>query len=180
MAGPIVIPDATSEPGAYVAALLDTLGDAVPSEVYAATPQRVRDMCAGLDDPDWLVPMGPGEWNAHQIVGHLVDVDIVYGFRWRLTLTEDVPSYPGYDEKAWSRLARPSPTAMVECLARLREVNLALLQGLDDDDWRRRGMHGEQGEEDVTRMLRKVAGHDLAHLDQLRRTLDSARRSTPT
>ncbi len=35
----------------------------------------------------WFKPLGPGDWNAHQVVGHLFDVDIVYGFRWRLALS---------------------------------------------------------------------------------------------
>jgi hypothetical protein len=66
-----------------------------------------------------------------------LDVEIVYGFRWRLALTADSPSYPGSDEKLWSRV----------------------------------GVHGEQGEETVEVMIQKVAGHDLAHVNQLQRAL---------
>lgn len=168
---PIIIPDATADPDAYVAALLDTLGDRDPIAVYAGTVAAVRELCAGLDEAAWMVPMAPGEWDAYRIVGHLFDVDIVYGFRWRLALTEDTPHYPGYDEKAWSRLARPAPQVLLDCFAALREANLALVRSLVTAQLRRRGVHGEQGEEDVARMLAKVAGHDLAHLNQLHRTV---------
>jgi hypothetical protein len=168
---PIVIPDATADPDAYVAALLDTLGSRDPTAVYAGTVEVVRELCAGLDEADWMVPMAPGEWDAYRVVGHLFDVDIVYGFRWRLTLTEDIPHYPGYDEKAWSRLARPAPHALLDCFAALREANLALVGSLGPAQLGRRGVHSEQGEEDVARMLAKVAGHDLAHVNQLHRTV---------
>jgi hypothetical protein len=94
-------------------------------------------------------------------------------------LTEDTPAYPGYDEKAWSQLARPTPPQLLDALAGIRLANAALLRSLDERDLRRRGVHGEQGSEDVQRMIDKVAGHDLAHLDQLGRTI-AAVRSRPT
>jgi hypothetical protein len=171
MVEPIVIPDATREPAAYVKALLGTLGDRDPLEVYAETPAAVRDLCGDLDETAWTRPMAPGEWSAQQLVGHLFDVDIVYGFRWRLALTEDTPTYPGYDEKRWSLLARPAPPRLLEAFDGLRQANLALLRGLGEADLRRSAIHAEQGSEDLRRMIDKVAGHDLAHRNQLQRTL---------
>jgi hypothetical protein len=173
---PIVIPDATREPAAYVEALLETLGDRDPLEVYADTPRIVRGLCTGLDATAWTTPMAPGEWSPEQVVGHLLDVDVVYGFRWRLALTEDTPTYPGYDEKRWSLLARPAPERLLDAFDGLRAANLALLRSLGEPDLRRAAIHAEQGSEDLRRMIDKVAGHDLAHLNQLQRTVTEARR----
>jgi len=174
---PIQIPDATLEPAAYVRALVDTLGDREPLEVLRQTPTTARAMCGELTDAQWRTPMADGEWNALQVVGHLLDVDVVYGFRWRLVLTEDRPSYPGYDEKRWSLLPRPAPTQVLAALEGLRAVNLAVLDQVDDDGGRRLGVHGEQGEEHFDLTVRKVAGHDLAHLNQLARTVAAATRA---
>src|SRR5262249_51964595 len=44
----IEIPDATAEPAAYVRALLDTLGDRDPLEVYETTAGQVRRLCQDL------------------------------------------------------------------------------------------------------------------------------------
>ena len=170
MIEPIQIPDATLEPAAYVQALVATLGDREPLEVLRQTPTVVRSMCAGLTEAQWHTPMAEGEWNALQVVGHLLDVEVVYGFRWRLILTEDRPAYPGYDEKRWSLLPRPAPAQLLGALAGLRAVNLAVLEGVDDAGGRS-GVHGEQGEERFDLTVRKVAGHDLAHLNQLARTV---------
>jgi DinB superfamily len=171
---PIQIPDATLDPAAYVRALVDTLGDREPLEVLRQTPTAVRAVCAGLTDAQWRTPMADGEWNAVQVVGHLLDVEVVYGFRWRLILTEERPSYPGYDEKHWSLLPRPAPAQLLAALEGLRAVNLAVLEGVDDDGRRRLGVHGEQGEERFDLTVRKVAGHDLAHRNQLARTVAAA------
>jgi DinB superfamily len=171
---PIQIPDATLEPAAYVRALIATLGDREPLAVLRQTPTAVRAMCAQLTDAQWGTPMAEGEWTALQVIGHLLDVEVVYGFRWRLILTEDRPAYPGYDEKRWSLLPRPAPSQLLAALAGLRAVNLAVLEGVDAAAATRPGVHGEQGEERFELTVRKVAGHDLAHLNQLARTVAAA------
>ena len=174
MIEPIQIPDATLEPAAYVRALVDTLGDRDPLQVLRQTPTAVRAMCARLSDAQWRTPMAEGEWTALQVVGHLLDVEVVYGFRWRLILTEDRPAYPGYDEKRWSLLPRPAPSQLLGALEGLRAVNLAVLEEVEDAAATRLGVHGEQGEERFDLTVRKVAGHDLAHLNQLARTVAAA------
>ena len=176
---PIEIPDATQAPAAYVRALTETLGDRDPLHVYASTPRQVADLCRDLSDVQWRRPLADGEWNALQLVGHLVDVDIVYGFRWRLVLTEDSPSYPGYNEKLWSELARPAPAELLTALTGLRAANIALLQATDHEQRQRWGTHEEQGAEQFDLMVAKIAGHDLAHLNQLARTVSAAYDATP-
>ena len=161
------IPDATAEPQAYRDALLDAIGDRDPLEVLAATPARVRELVAGRDTADLERQPAEGEWSAAQVISHLVDVEIVYGFRWRLSLTEDRPTYPGYDEKLWSGLPRPPADLLCTLLDVLRAHNLWLLRAIPRADWSRVGVHAEQGDESVEVQIRKVAGHDLAHLNQL-------------
>jgi len=179
---PIDIPDATRQPAAYVQALTDTLGDRDPLQVYTATTTTIGDLCAGLSDAQWHARLADGEWTAAQILGHLLDVDIVYGFRWRLVLTEQAPAYPGYNEKLWSELPQPEPAALLNALHGLRAANIALLRGIDARDWTREGIHAEQGPEPFQLLVAKIAGHDLAHLNQLARTVAVARsasRSSP-
>jgi hypothetical protein len=171
LAMPSVIPDATAEPSAYVAALLETLGDRDPVEVYGATVDVVRERTNHLDQVSWTGRPLDGQWSPYEIIGHLVDVDIVYGFRWRLVLTAESPTYPGYDEKLWATLPKPPPAELMEAFAALRKLNLALVRSLSGDQLRRQGTHGEQGPEDFELMVRKIAGHDLAHLDQLESTI---------
>ena len=172
----IGIPDATAEPAAYVRALIGTLDDRDPLEVYETTAGEVRRLCQDLSVSQWNVPLDAGEWSAAQVVGHLIDVDIVYGFRFRLVLTEDEPAYPGYDEKLWSQLPRPGPSELIAALSGLRAYNTALLRHTPRGLWQRCGIHGEQGREQFGLMITKIAGHDLAHLGQLARTVAIATR----
>jgi hypothetical protein len=167
----IPIPDATAEPAAYVQALLSVLGNRDPLSVLAQTPVEVERIAGKRDAARLTTAAGPGEWSFRDVLGHLLDVDIVYGFRLRLALTADVPTYPGYDEKGFSRLAKLDVPGLVAAFRGLRAANLALLRSLTEAQLDRRGVHGEQGPEDVRLMVRKLAGHDLAHLRQMERAV---------
>lgn len=167
----IDLPDASAEPIAYRDALVSTLGERDALEVMAATLEALPRLLGGLDDTAWTRRPEPDEWSPVEIVGHFFDVDLVFGFRWRLTATEDRPTYPGYDEKRFAALARPEPPRLLAAWTGLREANLAMLRGLAPEDFQRWGVHGEQGEERLRLAVDKLAGHDLAHLNQLERAL---------
>lgn len=167
----IDLPDATAQPLAYREALVATLGDRDAISVMAATLDALPRLLDGLSDDDWRRRPEPEEWSPLEILSHFFDVDLVFGFRWRLTVTEDRPRYPGYDEKRFAALGRPSPPRLLAAWAGLREVNLAFLRGLAAEDFERWGVHGEQGEEQLRLAVDKFAGHDLAHVNQLERAL---------
>jgi hypothetical protein len=171
----IDVPSATDEPAAYVDTLLKIAADQDTFAVLPRTPVRARELSAGLSDELIARPPEPGEWSVEQIVGHLFDVDVVYGFRWRLVLTEDSPSYPGYDETRWGQLPRLPFWQSLDAWTGLRAANIVLLRSLQDKDWERVGQHGEQGGETLERMVRKVIGHDLAHLNQIYRAARAVR-----
>ena len=146
----IELPDATTEPLAYRSALLAVIGDRDPLEVMEETPGRVRALIRDRGQAELQRPFGEDGWSAAEVIGHLVDVDIVYGFRWRLALTAD---------------------RLCQLLEALRAYNVWLLRSIPRAEWSRAAVHEEQGEEAVEVMVRKVAGHDLAHLNQLERAL---------
>jgi hypothetical protein len=168
MTTPIEVPDAASAPLEYRDALLALAGDRDPLEIMDATPDAVAALCAETTAGR---PAAPGEWSAADVVGHLVDAELVFGFRWRLALSADEPTYPGYDQERFAVLPKPPLDQLVATFRNLRAHDLYLLRRLGPQDLQRVGVHGEQGPETVDVMVRKLAGHDLAHLDQLARTV---------
>ncbi|MFF5495992.1 DinB family protein [Streptomyces aquilus] len=173
----IDIPSATEDPAAYVTALLEVAAERDPFDVLAKTPVWAARLFADL--PTELAETVPeeGEWPAAFTVGHLFDVDIVYGFRWRLVATEDAPVYPGYDEERWAPLPRLPFRQMLDAWTGLRASNVALLAALPPEDWQRTGHHGEQGGETMEVMIKKVVGHDIAHINQIYRAIRLVRQA---
>ena len=76
--GEVEIPDATTQPAAYVKALVEVLGDRDPLEVLAGTPSEVDRIIASAD-AQALTSADAGAWSFRDVLGHLLDVDIVYG-----------------------------------------------------------------------------------------------------
>jgi len=171
---PIQIPDATAEPAAYKRALLDLIGEADPLDTFEHTVSKWRALTSELTPAQLAAEPEPGEWSVAAITGHLFDVDLVQGFRWRLMLTENNPTYPGYNEKLWTPMPRLPFNDLLEAWASLRAANLLVLRTSWPQAADRLATHAEQGPESFGQSLRKIAGHDVAHLNQLQRTVEAA------
>jgi DinB family protein len=160
------------EAQAYTTAILNLLGAREPISVLRETPQAVRTAIAGMPIPQLSQPEAPGKWSIRQVVRHLADSDLVWGYRLRMVLAHDRPTITGYDQDLWADRLRYNEAVIEEALdelAVLRRANLRLVAGASAADLDRVGVHSERGEESVKHMIRMYAGHDLLHLAQLAR-----------
>ncbi len=171
---------ATSSPEAaraYTAAVLDLVGTRDPIDVLRETPAAVRRAVDGLSHAQLSRPEAPGKWSMRQVVRHLADGEIVWGWRLRLVLAQDRPPLTGYDQDLWAerlRYADANVDDAIEELTALRRTHLNLLQAASPADLARVGVHSERGDESVAHMMRLYAGHDLLHLNQLARIRSAA------
>ena len=163
----VELPDWAENPERYRDALLAVSGGRDPLEILEQTPLRVRALIGGHAAHALERRPAAGEWTATEIIGHLLDDEIVFAFRLRLALTADQPSYPGNEPERWVALPNPPCELLLATWESLRSYNLWLLRGIPRAAWDRVGLHAEQGPETVEINIRKTAGHDLAHLSQL-------------
>ena len=167
----IVGPDPVTEPEAYQQALLDLLGDRDPQDILATTPEEFADATSEIELAVLQRRPEPNEWSAEEILGHVFDAEVVYAFRWRITLAQDGVRYPGYDQDAWTHLPRPSYPELLAAFASLRRANVWLIEETPTEHHARTGIHEERGPESFELAVRLLAGHDLAHVKQLHQTL---------
>jgi hypothetical protein len=167
----IVAPDPVHEPEAYQQALLDLLGGRDPIQVLAETPEIFVTKTVGLDIATLQRPPEPGEWSIEELLKHYFHGEIVYSFRWRITLAQDGVAYPGYDQDVWNTLVTPPFPEMLAAFAALRRANVELFEETPREQWSRSGLHAERGPESFELTVNLLAGHDLAHLKQLDQTL---------
>lgn len=164
--------DPPQERGAYSAAILDMLGTREPLAVLADTHSQLTRAIDGLTPGQLRQPEAPGKWSIAQVLRHLADSEVVWGWRMRLILSHDRPTITGFDQDLWAdrlHYADSDPTEALEAFRVLRRDNLRLLERATPEDMQRVGVHAERGEESVAHLYRLYAGHDLAHLRQIER-----------
>jgi hypothetical protein len=166
--------DPVAQAEEYQRMLLGLLGDGDPVEVQEALAPEVRELVRAAG-PHLRTRPAPGEWSVAELVGHLLDAEIVTAARYRWILAHDRPSLIGYDQDLWvERLGHREDDAeeMLSLLGALRRSNLALWARTSPDDRARVGIHAERGPESFDLLFRLLAGHDLFHQAQMRQTLD--------
>jgi hypothetical protein len=170
-------PDPVREAAAYQQHLLSLLGSDDPAEVQAATEKAVADLLqqAGVDVRR---RPAPSEWSVVELLGHLVDAEVVASARYRWILSEDRPPLTGYDQDRWVEGLRhndETPDEMLAFFSAMRAANIRLWKRTAGSDRARIGMHAERGPESFSLLFRMLAGHDRFHLNQMRQTLAQIR-----
>ena len=164
--------DPPEERAKYAKAILELLAGREPREVLRTTPDAVARVIEGLSSVQLRMPESEGKWSIAQVLQHLADSDLVWGWRMRLILSQDRPTLTGYDQDLWAErlhYADADPAEALETLRVLRRGNLKLIERATPEDLRRVGVHAERGEESAGYLIGLYAGHDLMHLNQLAR-----------
>jgi hypothetical protein len=171
--------DAIAAGRAYQQQLLALLGPDDPAEVAAATPSAVRSLLSDAGSDLHRRPAA-GEWSVLELVGHLVDAEIVMSGRYRWAISQDEPPLLGYDQDLWVARLRHNdarPDELLAVFSALRAANLRLWRQSTADERGRVALHAERGPESYGLMFRMLAGHDRFHLNQMRDTVRAVRRT---
>lgn len=138
-------------------------------ERLAAVPARLAAAAEAAEIEEREVPVEG--WPARLVVTHLAVVeDVVWHARLDQLATSPVPPRWSYTEPGVGD--GPGDASLVELLDRFdraRQVTLDIVRALDDEGWRRWGVHERFGRLDVAGLLREVLVHDDEHVAELGR-----------
>ena len=137
------------------------------------SPKDIAAAVSGLSDKVLRYKPSPGKWCVLEILGHLADVEIVYGYRLRQMLADNKPIIAPLDQDAWARNLNyldSLPSELVAFYGLARHHNLRLLRTLKNSDLSKSAFHPEiQRNVTVGDIVEKMAGHGTAHLQQIER-----------
>jgi len=143
------------------------LGGQDPLAILPATAVRLRTLLQQIG-PRVDESPAPGRWSARHIVCHLADTEIVFAFRLRQALAEDLHVIQPFDQDRWAvTYAGLRAPAAVDTFDAVRSWNIALLRGLPEEAFERMLTHPERGDMTYRVLVETMAGHDLNHLRQL-------------
>ena len=134
-------------------------------------PKEIAAAVSGLSESILRYKPSPEKWCVLEILGHLADVEIVYGYRLRQMLADTKPVIAPLDQNAWARnlnyLDSPS-SELVAFYGLGRHHNLRLLRSLQASDLSKSAFHPEmQREMTVADLVERMGGHGDAHLQQI-------------
>lgn len=141
-------------------------------EQIRSLPKKLRVLTKGLNETQLRRTYRPGGWSVQQLVHHLADSHLNSVIRFKLALTEEIPTIKPYQEAAWAELRDTSVTPIevsVKLLEALHTRWSNLLDGFSDVDWQRTAYHPEkQAQVSLDEFLGHYAWHGEHHLAHIR------------
>jgi hypothetical protein len=140
----------------------------------ARTPANLRAAVQGLTETQLETPYRPEGWTVRQVVHHVPDSHSNAYTRFKLALTENVPTIKPYDENAWARLDDTRTTPIETSLVMMDVLHdrwVRLLESIASDDFARQLNHPENGIMNLDQLLALYAwhgDHHVAHITSLR------------
>ena len=135
------------------------------------SPKEIAAAVSGLPEKVLRYKLSPEKWCVLEILGHLADIEIVYGYRLRQMLADTKPLIAPMDQDAWARNLRyleAPPAELVAFYGIARHHNLRMLRRAKPNDFSKSAYHPElQREVTVAEIVERMGGHGTGHLQQI-------------
>ena len=137
------------------------------------SPKEIAAAVSGLPERVLRYKPAPEQWCVLEVLGHLADIEIVYGYRLRQMLADAKPVIAPLDQDAWARNLNylNSPASELVAFYGLgRHHDLRLLRSLKASDFSKSAFHPEmQRDVTVADLVERMSGHGAGHLQQIER-----------
>lgn len=138
--------------------------------ILAATPSAIAGLIQTIGPQKSATPPAPGKWSPAEILCHLADCELAFGFRLRQTLAEDNHVMQPFDQDKWAATyAGISAASALAAFTAMRNWNLELIRKALPTSADRKVSHPERGAMTFKTIVETMAGHDINHLGQLER-----------
>ncbi|NJD10185.1 MAG: DinB family protein [Gemmatimonadetes bacterium] len=133
--------------------------------ILRAQGQSLLELLRHIPESSAGFAYAPGKWSIKEVVGHLCDAERVFAYRALRFARADRTPLPGFDEQQWMAPAHYQARALAHIAAEfaaVRAATIALLDGLPEEAWVRRGEANGHGIS-VRALAAITAGHELHH-----------------
>lgn len=131
-----------SEHAPYYGRYIERVPD---GEILAILESQIAEtvkLLGSLPEEKTLARYAPGKWSIREVVGHMCDVERVFGYRALRFARDDATPLPGFEQEDYAREGRFDSRPMKDLLAELvaiRRASLLLFRGFSDAAWARAG-----------------------------------------
>jgi len=140
----------------------DQLGFSLNTIQYLLRSKAANDLAACRDGEDG--------WTVAEVIGHLLDCELLFLERARLTMSFDCPELPFPDQAEDVRkagYAERDAQAIFDEWRLARDAYLAYLAGIPEDGWKREGKPPKYDSFSLNDQLFLACWHDQVHIEQI-------------
>jgi hypothetical protein len=134
-------------------------------------PKLTALAVSGLPEKTLRYKPAPEKWCILEILAHLADVEIVFGYRIRQILAAPNSPIVPMDQEAWARnlgYLETSPAEMIALYGVNRHANLQILRRLEVADLEKSAFHPQLNREwKLAEIVEKLDTHSAKHLEQI-------------
>ena len=139
-----------------------------PLEVIRRTAATLQALVMIADAGRLTRQPAPGKWSVREILCHLADCELVFGFRLRQIVAEDNPTIQPFDQDKWAKdYAKMDASQALSVFSAFRDWNLAFIRAVGPAALQRKVTHPERGAMTFQTILETMGGHDINHLKQV-------------
>jgi uncharacterized damage-inducible protein DinB len=144
------------------------LGDADPVPILFSTATKLQTLTGSLEDDVIEHSPAPGKWSIREIMAHMADCELAFGWRLRQTLSEEHAMMQPFNQDRWAeRYAGYDFASALGTFVALRSWNLKLIATASPEDRHKPTTHPERGTMTFWTIVETMAGHDINHLQKL-------------
>lgn len=142
-------------------------------------PALVASAATGVDDRMLRFKPAPDKWCILEILGHLADIEVLYGYRMRQMLADREPTIAPIDQDDWARnlgYMEGAPSEFLAAYQAARRANIRLLRRLEATDLAKGAFHPEKGRKvTLEELIGMMVIHDPNHAKQVERLKELAK-----
>jgi uncharacterized damage-inducible protein DinB len=166
----------TETPDQYLQRLASYVEGKDPIAMQRSAVDTLSQLTSGVPDEVLRCKPAPQKWSVIEILAHLAEDELATSWRYRQMLEQSGATLAGFDQDKWAKFGDYSSWNVREALEMfhlLRDANLRLLSRLTPQQWNSSGIHSERGPMTVRDLARHMAAHDINHILQIQRLLQS-------
>lgn len=158
----------------YLARIRQHVQAKEPLALQEETPGVLAELIANKSHQQLTKRPSKDKWSVCEILAHLAEDEIATAWRYRQMVEHGGIELAGFDQDLWAKMgsyAARVPQESLELFRLLRTANLQFLQQLSPEQWECFGIHAERGRITVRELAAHMAGHDINHVEQIRKIL---------
>ncbi|WP_186580460.1 DinB family protein [Aquibacillus kalidii] len=133
--------------------------------------KELTTLLSSISEEQWNFRYEPGKWSVKELVGHLIDNEIIMHYRLIHISRGDEKPISGYNQEKYiaaSNYHTYSPDQLINYYKNVRQTTLFTMKGITDEQWLRTGKINEGYQISARAIAYIIVGHELHHLKVLK------------